>query len=363
MRSLALFAILAGAAGAQTLSHRINLPPNAPVALLSADFSNSSTSARGSIYLVDVRAALSLRNVTQKKICAVTLAVYAQEVAPGGKGSVSVSSLNIMPGEAFKVNIAVPLLRPLGPANAAGPTVEVKLDAVLFDDLTFFGPDTLRSRYAMLQWETEARRDRKYFRALLETSGAEGLRKEMIAGLARQGDRRQPGTQMALGRSTNVEAGREMQFAFLEIPESPVETLTGSARVTRNVASAPRVSVRNRSPRPVDHLEIGWIVRDNLGREFLAASMPADLNLAPSQSGDVRQETALRLEDQAEIQSMTGFISSVAFADGSLWVPTRGALSAPRLREIVPPSPEEQRLLQIYNKKGLAALIEELKKF
>jgi hypothetical protein len=30
---------------------------------------------------------------------------------------------------------------------------------------------------------------------------------------------------------------------------------------------------------------------------------------------------------------------------------------------VIAPSPEEQRLSQIYNKKGLQALIEELKKF
>jgi hypothetical protein len=364
MKKLAILCVvMAGAVGAQTLSHRINLPADSPVALLSADFSNSTTTARGGTYLVDVRAALSLRNSTQKTIRAVTLAVYAQEVAPGGKGSVSVPSLNVTPGETFKVNIAVPLLRPLGPANAAAPSVEVKLDGVLFDDLSFFGPDTLKSQYAMLRWEMEARRDRKYFKTLLETAGVEAVRKEMIAGLARQDDRRRPGAQMARGRATNTEAEREMQFAFVEIPESPVEALAGSARVALNEARAPRISVRNRSTRPVDHLEIGWIVRDQLGREFLAASMPADLKLAPNQSGDVREEAALRLQDPVAIQTMTGFVSSVSFADGSLWIPSRSALAIPRLREVMPPSPEEQRLLQIYSKKGLGVLIEELKKF
>jgi len=215
----------------------------------------------------------------------------------------------------------------------------------------------------MLRWEMEARRDRKYFKTLLETAGTEGLRKEMIAGLARQSDRSRPGAQMARGRSTNAEAEREMKFAFVEVPESPVEALAGSARVAVNEARAPRISVRNRSPLAVDHLEIGWIVRDQLGREFLAASMPADVKLEPNQSGEVRQEGSLRLQDPAAIQTMTGFVSSVSFADGSLWIPSRGALAIPRLREVVPPSPEEQRLLQIYIKKGLDVLIEELKKF
>ena len=357
-----IFVLAAAAACAQTLSPKIDLPADSPIGFLSADFSNSTTTARGGTYLLDVRAALSLRNLTQKKIRAVTLAVYAQEFAPGGKGSVSVPSLNVTPGEAFKVNLAVPLLRPMAPTGPAGPSVEIKLDGVLFDDLSFSGPDTLKSRYAMLLWEMEARRDRKYLRTLVETAGAEALRKEMIAGLARQDDRK-PGAQMARGRVTNLEAERDMQFAFVEIPESPVETLSGSARVAQNEARAPRILVRNRSARPVDRVEIGWIVRDQQGREFLAASLPADLKLAPNQSADVRQDTALRLQDPAAIQGMTGFISSVSFADGSLWVPSRSALAVPRLREVVPASPEEQRLLQIYNKRGLEALIDELKKF
>lgn len=362
MRPIVLMAALAALAGAQTLSHRIDLPADSPVALLSADFGNSSAAPRGGTMQLDVRAALSLRNVTQKRIRALTLAVLAQEVAPGGRGSASLTSLDVAPGEVFKVNLAVPLLRPVGVAGAAGPAVEVRLDGVLFDDLTFYGPDTLKSRHAMLLWEMEARRDRKYFRTLYETAGAEALRREMIAAAARQGHRR-PGTLVARGRATNIDAERDMQFAFVDIPESPVEALAGSARVAWNEARAPRIVVRNRSARPVEHLEIGWIVRDQMGREFLAASLPADLKLAPKQSGDVRQEAALRLQDPVAIEAMTGFVSSVSFADGSLWIPSRSALSIPRLRGVVPPSPEELRLLQIYNRRGLDALIEELKKF
>ena len=37
-------------------------------------------------------------------------------------------------------------------------------------------------------------------------------------------------------------------------------------------------------------------------------------------------------------------------------------LADPRLSKLVPPSPEEQRLVQLYRRKGLQALVEELKK-
>ena len=56
------------------------------------------------------------------------------------------------------------LLRPL--SAAPGPLVEISLDGVLFDDLTFFGPNKLNSRRTMMVWELEARRDRKHLRQM-----------------------------------------------------------------------------------------------------------------------------------------------------------------------------------------------------
>jgi hypothetical protein len=287
-----------------------------------------------------------------------TLMVSSQDAA--GRGSVSVPTLDAGPGETFSIHIDTRLVRPL---TAANPVVEVTLDGVLFDDLSFYGPDLLHSQRTMIMWELEAQRDRKYFKGLLETAGGEGLRKEMLASLARQGDRSQPGVQMVRSRATNIDAEPEAQFAFLEIPESPVTASSGMARIGSSLAGAPRFEVKNRSNRPVQHLEIGWIVKDQQGREFLAASMPADMKLAPNQSGQVAQDAALRFDRPVAIQSMSGFVSSVEFTDGSQWIPSRGALDQLRLRQVVAPSPEEQRLSQIYNKKGLQALIEELKKF
>jgi hypothetical protein len=56
-------------------------------------------------------------------------------------------------------------------------------------------------------------------------------------------------------------------------------------------------------------------------------------------------------------------VSSVEFADGKMWIPSRASLSDPRLDRVLAPSPEEQRLTGLYRRKGLPALIEELKKF
>ena len=168
---------------------------------------------------------------------------------------------------------------------------------------------------------------------------------------------------MVRGRATNVEAERELQFAFVATPDSPIEALDGAAQISDSSARAPRFSVRNRSNRPVEHIEIGWIVQDQQGREFFAASLPADLKLAPNQTGEIRGDAALQFQQPVAIHSMRGYVSSVEFAGGGQWIPSRAVLDSDRLRGIVPPSSEELRLLQIYNRKGLDALIEELKKF
>src|ERR1700749_1531437 len=120
---------------------RIDLPADSPVVLLSADYGESNEMPRGSAMLLDVHAALSLRNSSQRKIRGITLLVTAQAVTPGGKGSVTVTSLDVAPQEAFPVRIDLRLLRHL--QASSGVPVQISLDGVLFDDLSFFGPDKL----------------------------------------------------------------------------------------------------------------------------------------------------------------------------------------------------------------------------
>jgi hypothetical protein len=349
-------------ASAQMPNGHIDVPKDGPVGLVSVDWSGSRATPRGSAYLVDVHASLALRNSGQKHIRGVTLEVLAQEVTPGGKGAVKVPSLDVAPGDVFSMRIDETLLRPLG-AGENGPMVEVRLDGVLFDDLTFYGPDKLNSQREMTVWEMEARRDRKYFNTLLETGGRDGLQKEMLASLTRQADAPRPGVQVVRGRATNADPEHEVQFAFLHVPEAPVEPGFGVARVTANEAFAPRFEVRNLSKRPIRYLEIGWIVKDRSGNEFLAATLPADVNLAPGQGARVFPDAEIRFPDRLVIQSMSGFVSTVEYGDGSYWIPSRVAMDDPQLRNLAAPSPEEQRLSQIYRKKGLDALIQELNKF
>ena len=345
----------------QTLAHRIDVPHDSPVTLAGDEWGGSAATIRGGAYAIDVRVALSLRNSSQRRIRGITLTVLAQEATPGGKGSISVPSLDVAPGETFSVRGDLHLLRPIGAGSS--PLVEVSLDGILFDDLTFYGPDRLLSRRSMMVWELEARRDRQYFRALLDQSGREGLQKAMLASLTRDADRPQFGVQMVRGRATNTDGERELQFAFLHFADAPVEPMDGVARIVGNEARAPRLVVRNRSARVVRHLEMGWIVRDQQGREFMAAALPYDMRLPPQTSSQILQDASLRFDPRTSVQAMTGFVASVEFMDGSIWIPSRLELDDPVLRRVVAASPEEQRLVQIYRKRGLGAVIDELKKF
>jgi hypothetical protein len=225
----------------------------------------------------------------------------------------------------------------------------------------------------MMVWETEAQRDRQQFKAILEKSGPEALRRLALDSLNLQSTRPRLDVQVSRGgRSTSAATGvgeRRAEFAFLQFPDSPVQPLDGSVRIAGNEAKAPHIEVRNRSSKPIRYFEIGWIVKDSQGKEFWAASVPAsgsDLNLKPGQTGRAQQDTALRFSkgqgEPVDIHGATGFVSQVEYTDGKIWVPDRASLENAQLLSVIAPSLEEQRLTDLYRKKGLRALIEDLKK-
>jgi hypothetical protein len=162
------------------------------------------------------------------------------------------------------------------------------------------------------------------------------------------------------GPATNITPERQAQFAFMKMPDSPLSAASGTVRIVANEIRTPQVQIYNRSDRPVRGLEMGWVVKDQRGREFVTGAVPIDVAIGPKQSTKVIQDTALKFSDPTgrpiAIDSMTGYLSSVEFADGQMWVPNRSGL-------LPTPSPEEQRLTEIYRKRGLNALVEELKKF
>ncbi|MDQ6678867.1 MAG: hypothetical protein M3Z09_16405, partial [Acidobacteriota bacterium] len=128
-------------------SVQFNLPDNSPVSMKSANYGDSRATARGGALVLDLHIALVLRNQDSRRIRGITLLVSAQEAAPGGRASYSVPTLNAGPGDTFPVKIDVRLIRPLQAGR--GPLVEVSLDGVLFEGLSFFGPNKLNSRRTM----------------------------------------------------------------------------------------------------------------------------------------------------------------------------------------------------------------------
>jgi hypothetical protein len=378
LRSL-VFSALAFAAGlgAQETSLdpasslKIDLPPDAPLNLISTTMGDSRATSRGGAIILDLHMGLTLRNSGARHIRGVTLLITAQEFAPGGKGSVARPSIDIPPGENFTLPIDIRLVRPV--RETAGPLVRVQLDGVLFDDLSFYGPNKLNSQRALTFWEVEAERDRAYFKHALQARGEKGLQQEMVASLARQTDR--PQLDVSLSRSGRAVGSavpttdHVAQFAFLNVPGAPVQPLEGWAAISGNEARSPQIEILNKSGKPVRFVEIGWLVKDKQGREYLAGSVPGSesaMLLPAGQRTRLRQDTALRFSRggrPVDIDSMTAYVSQVEFADGNVWVPSRQDLDSSPLLRVTAPSPEEQRLADIYARKGLAALVQELNRY
>ena len=198
----------------------INFAKDSPVAVLSMATGESRATARGAALVLDLHMSLTLRNLSASRIHGVTLRVVSQEVTLGGKGSVAYPSLNVGPGEAFPVRIDMQLVRPT--QVAAGPLVEVNLDGVLFQDLSFYGPDRLNSRRTMTAWEMEAQRDREHFKRVLAQNGPDGLRHEMIESLARQAERPQLDVRVARGGpAVSSAAARRRAHGAVRLPEVP----------------------------------------------------------------------------------------------------------------------------------------------
>ncbi len=351
-------------------SVKINLPADSPLTLISTNLGESHVTQRGSAVVLDLDVSLTLHNSSPNRVRGVTLLVAAQEATPGGKASVSVPSLDVGPSQNFPVRINLRLLRPA--QMGSGALVQVNLDGVLFQDYSFYGPNRLDSRRTMTAWEMEAQRDRKYFKSILAARGVEGLKQAMLESLNRQAERPRLDVQVSRGRAVSSAAtgDHNARFAFLRFPGEPVEPVDGWAEIAGNEARNPRIDVHNLSTRQVRSVEIDWIVSDRQGKQYMAGSVPASgpgFNLKAGSTSRVLQDTALRISKDGgtplAISGMTGFVGQVEFADGKVWIPNREELANAQLLGVLDPSPEEQRLMDLYRKKGPKALADELNKF
>lgn len=374
LAAVALFGAVAAVAQDAPLpsgSVHLNLGKDSPVAVISMASDQSRATMRGAAMVLDLHIGLTLKNGGAGRMRGITLRVVSQEVAMGGKGSVTIPSLNVAPGEVFPVRIDMQLVRPS--QAPGGPLVSVDLDGVLFDNLSFFGPDRLNSRRFLTASELEAQRDREHFKRVLAQGGRDALQQQMLGSLKRQSELQPLTVKVRRGGPvvSTAAVGSEhlAEFAFLQLPDSPVEPVQGWAAIAGNEARAPRIEVRNKSPKPVKYVELGWIVSDSVGRQYMAGSLPspdANLYLPPGQTARILQESSLNFSSNGRpvsVRQMTGFVNQVEFADGKVWVPNRQMLDNPVLQKVLAPSSEELRLSNIYLRKGLDGLLEELKKF
>src|SRR5262249_36054295 len=188
-RSVAAVVLSSGILAAQDQSIpqsavKIDLGNSSPLSMVNSVMADSRATARGAALVLDLHMSLMLRNGSSKHVHGVTLRVVAQEATLGGKGSVTYPTLNIGPGDNFPVRIDMQLMKPS--QMVGGPLVQVDLDGVLFQDLSFSGPAGLNPRRTMTAYEMQARRDRDYFKRVFAQSGRDGLQREMLESLNRQ---------------------------------------------------------------------------------------------------------------------------------------------------------------------------------
>src|SRR5260370_13845637 len=123
--------------------------------------------------------------------------------------------------------------------------------------------------------EVEARRDRKYFKTVLESAGVEGLRQEIVGSLNRQADRAGMEARVTqIGRTTVAAGEHNVQFAFLDVPNAPVEINGGWVGIVGDEANRPRINANNRSPKQIRAMEFGWTIKDTRGKESVAGRIP-----------------------------------------------------------------------------------------
>jgi hypothetical protein len=347
----------------------IDFPRDSPVLLVSSTMGSSTARVRGTSMEIDLHASAVLRNVGTKPLAGLTMRVETPDMQ-AGKGSVKVPSLTALPGETFPVRIDIQILRPLASARSATLSlVQVALDCALFADLTSYGPDLLHSRHSLIVYEMQARREREYLAELLRNHAWAQLRDELNFGLP-ETSIPHLGFEFVRGPLRTAIHQQDLAVNPVAFNGAPIQPIGGGAQVVGNEVRAPHVEVRRTSNRPVRSAELGWIVRDEQGRDYIAGSTPVSLSAEPIQSVKITESAAVRFLNNTgqpmAIGALRAFVNDVEFGDGKLWIPSRAdideATSDPILRHELATSPEQQRLAKIYRLRGTAGLIDELKK-
>ena len=356
----------AQSAGAQWLD--VEFPRESPVLPISFSLRPSTARVVGAQTSLDLHASLLLRNTSKKAITGLTLRIEAQDLT-AGKGSLMVPSLRVQPGDVFPLRIDLELRRPYNGGIAQGAVVQVTLDCALFKDFSSYGPDLLNSRRTLTLFELQARRERQYLSGLLAAGNMSEIREELNFGL-RDAHPQALGMELSKAVAGMNRSGNPVSLDTMNFASAPVTPVSGAVTLMDGDVTAPHVDVKNTSQKRVRSIEVGWIVRDEQGKEYLAGSMPASIELGPVETGTMSQPGTLHFFQTAgrpvAIGSLTAFVSDVEFENGDHWIPSRADILAATkstvLRRALFDSPEQQRLAEIYRRKGISGLTTELKK-
>src|SRR5207245_1511914 len=110
----------------------VDFPHDSPVSVMSFSLNDSTAAVKGTSLALGLYTSLTLRNSGKRTVRGLTLRVEAPDLNPSGKASVTVPSLDVLPGEVFPVKLDLELLRPFNTGKNAGALVQVSLDGVLF---------------------------------------------------------------------------------------------------------------------------------------------------------------------------------------------------------------------------------------
>jgi hypothetical protein len=346
-----------------------DFPRDSPVLPVSFAMGSSTAKIRGTSMVLDLHASLVLRNVGAKSLSGLTMLVEAPDLQ-SGKGSVTVPSLTVQPGETFPVRLDMEILRPISAGRMSTPSlVLVSLDCALFSDLTAYGPDQLHARHMLMVYQLEARREREYLAQLLHNQEWAKLRDELNFGLPDSAPH-SLGLEFIRGPLSSGLSARAFAVRPVVFSGAPVQPIGGGAQVVGNEVRAPYVELRRMSNRSVRSVELGWIVRDDHDRDFVGGSIPVALSGEAIQSVKITDSAAMRFSNgigqPMVIGALRAFVNDVEFSDGKVWIPTRAdideATTDPVLRHELANSPEQQRLAKIYRLKGTNGLADELKR-
>jgi hypothetical protein len=345
---------------------RVELGPKSPVLLQSLQFSPSAGSG-AFLRSSRLQVLLVLKNTATKTIVGWTFRVDTGSSALFAHASVSMPSLDLRTGEVVQVPVNVELARS---AMARNPVsmLSISLDGVLFTDGSTYGPDSLHSLRTLNRAEAENRHERQYLTSLLRAGRLADIRQELNFGL--------PDTPPSLSVSvlptmpSGRSESRQITLTSLPMPNAPMEVLNGEATLLSDGLSAPTLVLRNASPKTILSASVAFLVRDEQANEFVAADLPEQTGILPGKETRIRESGFVRLSrtkgPPLEIRAVAVVITSIEFADGTLWVPARAEIDRvtanPELRRILSDSPERQRLAGLFRRDGINAVTTELRK-